>query len=230
MVGIIAAMNIELELIKSKLDNITEEKAGGIIFYRGFYKNSEVVCAVCGIGKVFAAMCAEAMIIKYKPSVIINTGVAGALSKDLKQLDCTVAEKCVQYDMDTSPLGDPVGMISGINRIYFEADKDYSDVLMSCYGKTKPVYCTIASGDAFVCDKDKKEYITKTFGASVCDMESAAIAHVCYVAETPFVISRVISDNADDNANLDFLTVCKKAADISSAATLKFINKCGGKK
>ena len=224
-VGIIAAMRIELELIKSKLERVTEENAGGITFYHGFYKDNEVVCAVCGVGKVFAAMCAEAMIIKYQPSVIVNTGVAGSLSNDLKQLDCAVAEKCVQYDMDTSALGDPVGMISGINKIYFESDKTYSDILIGCYGKNRPVFCTVASGDAFVCDSKKKEYIKNAFGASVCDMESAAIAHVCFAADIPFVISRAISDGADDGAAEDFLTVCKKAADISSKAVLKFIEK-----
>ena len=225
MIGIIAAMSVELELIKSNLDDIKTEKAGGITFYRGKYSGYDVVCAVCGIGKVFAAMCAEAMIIKYAPSVIVNTGVAGALSDDLKKLDCTVADKCVQYDMDTSPLGDPVGMISGINKVYFVADKKCSDILISCYGKTKPVYCTIASGDAFVCDKVKKEYIKDAFGAAVCDMESAAIAHVCCVAGTPFVISRAISDGADEDADIDFMTVCEKAAGISSKAVLKFIKK-----
>lgn len=225
MIGIIAAMQVELELIKNKLGCVKEETAGGITFYRGKYENNEVVCAVCGIGKVFAAMCAEAMIIKYSPSVIINTGVAGALSGELKKLDCTVADKCVQYDMDTSALGDPVGMISGINKIYFDSDKDLSDLLISCYTEKKPLYCTVASGDAFVCDPVKKKYIKDTFGASVCDMESAAIAHVCCVSNTPFVISRAISDGADDNAELDFTSLCKTAADISSKAVLKFIEK-----
>ena len=227
MTGIIAAMNVELELIKSKLGNVTEENAGGIVFYTGEYENKSVVCAVSGMGKVSAAMCAAIMIIKYAPSVVINTGVAGALTKDLKQLDCTVAEKCVQHDMDTSPLGDPVGFVSGINRIFFEADKTVSDNLIKCYGKTKTKYCTIASGDVFVADPDTKKRITDLFGASVCDMESAAIAQVCFTANTPFAISRAISDGADESSALDFPALCKKAADISSRAVLKYIKDYG---
>lgn len=230
MTGIIAAMKIELDLIRSRLDGVYEEKRGGITFYRGSFCGKEVVCAVCGIGKVFAAMCAEAMIISYSPDVIVNTGVAGAVSDGLHILDCTVADKCVQYDMDTSPLGDPVGMISGINKIYFESDKDGSALLSDCFrelGK-EPVTCTAASGDAFVSDMKKKRKINKQFGAGVCDMESASIAHVCFVNGTPFVISRVVSDGADGDAKYDFPEMCGMAADISSKAVLQFIKKYGG--
>jgi adenosylhomocysteine nucleosidase len=121
-------------------------------------------------------------------------------------------------------------MISGINKIYFESDKKASALLSDCFrelGK-EPVSCTAASGDAFVSDKKKKKKISKTFGAGVCDMESASIAHVCYVNDTPFVISRVISDGADDDAKYDFPAMCSMAADISSKAVLQFIKKYGG--
>ncbi len=228
MIGIIAAMDLELDMIRSKLDNTVTEVAGGITFYRGKYRNNEVACAVCGMGKVFAAMCTEAMIIKYSPKLIINTGVAGSLSGGLKQLDSAVAEKCVQHDMDTSPLGDPVGMISGINKIYFDADKKASEQLIKCYDEDKkPKLCTIATGDVFVSDKDKKKHIVDTFGASVCDMESGAIAHVCFAADTPFVISRVMSDGTEGDAALDYFTLRGIAADMSCTAVLKFIQKYG---
>lgn len=227
MTGIIAAMRVELELIKSNLENLQEETASGITFYHGYYRGKEVVCAVSGMGKVSAAMCAATMIIKYAPKAIINTGVAGALTSDLKQLDCTVAERCVQHDVDTSPLGDPLGFISGINKIYFDSDKTVSEHLIECYGEKKPKYCTIASGDVFVIDPAMKKRITDLFGASVCDMESASIAQVCYTANTPFAISRAMSDGADENAALDFPAMSKAAADISSKAVLTYIEKYG---
>ena len=132
MIGIIAAMQSELDIIRSSLCDVKTEKRGGILFYKGQYKGVKVVCAVCGIGKVFAAMCTEAMIIRYKPDVIVNTGVAGALSDKLHRLDCTIAKRCVQHDMDTSALGDPVGMVSGVNKIYFESDERASSLLFSC--------------------------------------------------------------------------------------------------
>ena len=228
MVGIIAAMDLELELIKNKLSDIETEKAGGITFYKGRYKNNDVVCAVCGMGKVFAAMCTEAMIIRYSPKLIINTGVAGSLCGELKQLDSAVSDRCVQHDMDTSPLGDPVGMVSGINKIYFDADKKAAKQLIACYKKNgKPKLCTIATGDVFVSDPEKKKYIVDTFGASVCDMESGSIAHVCFVNNTPFVISRVMSDGTEGDAAVDYFTLRDTAADISSTAVLKFIERYG---
>jgi adenosylhomocysteine nucleosidase len=229
MIGIIAAMQVELDLIKSELKKCKEEAHGGITFYKGEYKGKKTVAAVCGIGKVYAAMCAEAMILEYSPDIIINTGVAGSLSDGLHILDCTVADKCVQHDMDTSPLGDPVGMISGINKVYFESDEKGSALLCDCYRSlgVEPVYCTVASGDVFVASADKKKYIKDTFGASVCEMESAAIAHVCYVNGTPFVISRAISDGADGDAQIDFPVMCKTAAERSSKAVLEFIKRYG---
>ena len=227
MIGIIAALDLELDMIKSALNGVTTEKIGGITFYNGEYKGRKAVCAVCGMGKVFAAMCAEAMIIKYSPDLIINTGVAGSLISELKQLDSAVSEKCVQHDVDTSPLGDPVGMVSGINKIYFDADLKAANQLISCYENKKPRLCTIATGDSFVSDPDKKKYIVDTFGASVCDMESGAIAHVCFANGTPFVISRVMSDGTEGDAAVDYYTLRGTAADISSSAVLKFIEKFG---
>ena len=232
MIGIIAAMKTELELIRSKLEQTKEERKGGIVFYRGTYCGEDVVCSVCGIGKVFAAMCAEAMILSYSPYVIINTGVAGALDDSLKILDCTVAVKCVQYDMDTSPLGDPVGMISGINKIYFDTDTELSEIFRNCIREAgkEPVACIAASGDRFIADKRKKKSIAKAFQAGVCDMESASVAQVCYVNGTPFIISRVVSDGAGDDAEYDYNLMCSIAADISSGAVLSFIEKMGGLK
>lgn len=229
MIGIIAAMQVELDLIKNELENLKEEKRGGIVFYTGTYENREVVAAVCGIGKVFAALCTEAMIMAYSPEVIVNTGVAGSLDERLRILECTVADKCVQHDMDTTPLGDPAGLISGINKVFFEADAYGSALLCDCYKSLgiNPVLCTVASGDVFVADKAKKEYIRKTFGASVCEMEGAAIAQVCYVNGTPFVISRAVSDGADEEAIYDFPTMCRLAAERSCAAVLEFIKRYG---
>ena len=229
MIGIIAAMQVELDLIKNSLDNVKEEKRGGITFYIGKYKDKEVVGAVCGVGKVFAAMCAEAMIMAYGPEIIVNTGVAGSLTDGLHILDCTVAENCVQHDMDTSPLGDPVGLVSGINKVYFETDEYGAGLLCDCYKSIgiEPVLCTVASGDVFVADSGKKEYIRNTFGASVCEMEGASIAQVCFVNGTPFVISRAVSDGADEDAKYDFPTMCKLAAERSCAAVLEFIYRYG---
>ena len=114
MIGIIGAMDIEVESIKSLLTDISVKTVSGVDFVSGKFKNLDVVVAKCGVGKVFAALCTEAMILKYNPKMIINVGVAGCLDKNLKIGDIVIADNVVQHDMDTSPLGDPVGMLSDI--------------------------------------------------------------------------------------------------------------------
>ena len=130
VIGIIGAMDIEVNGIVSLLENPCEKSISGIKFYSGSLFGKEVVVAKCGIGKVFAAICAQTMILEYKPSVIINSGVAGSLTNELGVLNVAMANKVVQHDMDTSPLGDPRGLISGINVIYFDANAEVVNSLV----------------------------------------------------------------------------------------------------
>ena len=202
MIGIIAAMQKEMDNIAAKMEGAVREKVGGIEFVRGSVNGCDVVCSVCGIGKVFAAMCAEAMIIKYSPGLIINTGVGGTLTRHLTIGDVAVSSAVCQHDMDTTALGDEPGLISGINKVYFEADSDAADEIESIAGSLgiRTYRGTIASGDRFVASAAEKDRITSTFGAISCEMEGAAVGHVCYVNGVPFVIIRAISDDADGGA------------------------------
>ena len=171
-IGIIGAMSVEVDGLKKLMENVSTETVSGVKFYSGVISDKNVVVAECGVGKVFAAICAEAMIIKFGVDALINTGVAGNVS-DLKIKDIVIAKKVVQYDMDSSALGDPVGMISGINKIYFEAD----ETLITVAKKTaaalgyEAVYGVVATGDKFVADKDLKNYLNSSFGASCAEME-----------------------------------------------------------
>ena len=123
MIGIIAAMNVEMESLRSHIENPVSKNISGITFVSGTLEGKEVVTAVCGIGKVFAALCAQTMILRYQPECIINTGVAGTLTDALTIGSVAVSSGVVQHDMDTSPLGDPLGLISGINKVVIPADK-----------------------------------------------------------------------------------------------------------
>ncbi len=226
-IGIIGAMSDEVAGLISRLDNPSSELVAGIKFHTGTIFGKKVVVAQCGVGKVFAAICATAMIIRYSPRLIVNTGVGGALSHGLACADTVVAEKLVQYDMDTSPIGDPIGLISGINRIYFDADERASDILVSSAEKLGILVKRgiIATGDKFVADAQTKKYIVDNFSADVCEMEGGAIAHAAYVAGTPFAVVRAISDGADGNSPLDFPTFLAIAVKNSQALTLALIEK-----
>ena len=203
MIGIIAAMNVEMESRCSYIQNPVTETISGITFVSGTLEGSEVVTAVCGIGKVFAAMCAQTMILRYKPDCIVNTGVAGTLTDKLKIGSIAVSSAVVQHDMDTSALGDPIGMISGINKVLLPADQDLCDQLSAC-ATVLGIHTqtgVIASGDQFISSSERKSAIVKTFGAIACEMEGASIGQVCYVNRVPFCVLRAISDSADGSSH-----------------------------
>ena len=218
MIGIIGAMKIETDAIKSMLKNKRSEQISGIDFVLGEYNGYAVVVAQCGIGKVFAAMCAQTMILQYSVSEIINVGVAGTLCKELGLLDIAISTAVVEHDMDTSPLGDPVGLISGINVIEMPACNRLVNQFAKIATENKKNFVcgVIASGDQFIGNKEKKAFIHNTFRAIACEMEGAAIGHVCYVNNVDFVIIRAISDNADDTAGaMEYPELCRHAAEQS---------------
>ncbi len=207
MIGIIGAMRIEVETIKSLMENKQSQTISGVEYVSGTLHGKEIVVAVCGIGKVAAAMCAQTMIIKYSPEAIINTGVGGSLSEKLNICDVAIAESLVQHDMDTSPLGDPIGLISGLNIVNIPCDTSVVDKLEKCVealGEVKAVRGIIASGDQFIASTEKKDFIKKNFDAIVCEMEGASIAQVCFTNGVPFGVVRAVSDCADGSSHMDY--------------------------
>ena len=225
MIGIIGAMQSETEALIARLVSPEKETVSGVTYTRGMLEGQEVVIATCGVGKVFAAICAQTMILRYAPTLIINTGVAGSLSKKLGIGDVAVATALVQHDMDTSPLGDPVGLVSGINKVCFEADASIAARLAACVKEegANSLLGVIASGDQFICDSAKKAWIADSFSAVACEMEGAAIAHVATVNNTPFAVLRAISDEADGEASMDFPTFVRIAAARSVAVLCRFL-------
>ena len=225
MIGIIGAMQIEIDHINSVMENVKTEEISGIIFYTGKVYGKDITLAKCGIGKVFAAVCAEAMILNFKPDVIVNIGVAGTLTDSLNTADIAIAKSVVHHDLDTSPLGDPVGLISGINIVNIECDKKVVSLLEKC-AKPLNVKCecgVIASGDQFVCTSEKKSYIRKTFDAIACEMEGASIGHVCFINGVKFGVLRAISDGADEKSHMDYQEFVPIAAKNSFEVIKNFI-------
>lgn len=226
-IGIIGAMDIELEELISLLENKESHDFCGLKFNTGTLVGKKIAIVKCGIGKVFAAMAASAMIAKFSPRLIVNTGVGGALSSGLRPLDVVIAERLVQHDMDTSALGDAKGLVSGINKIYFESDTRVSKILLEAAQSLSlsARLGTVASGDKFVAERKEKEAIISEFSADVCEMEGAAIAQVAYVNKTPFAVVRAISDSADEGSSMDYMEFLPIAAKNSARLTLALIEK-----
>ena len=229
-IGIIGAMQIEVEALTAAMENTRSETVGNMTFVYGDLRGKRVVCAKCGIGKVFAAMCAQTMILKYAPDCIVNSGVAGTLSESLSIGQIALAEQVVQHDMDTSPIGDPVGLISGINVIYVPTDPTVTAALATAVGSEGVPYMrgTVASGDQFICQSEVKARIKSNFETPdkpviACEMEGAAIGQVCYVNKIPYGILRAISDGGDEQAFVDYPTFLAAAAETATKVMLTFV-------
>ncbi|MBQ5439325.1 MAG: 5'-methylthioadenosine/adenosylhomocysteine nucleosidase [Clostridia bacterium] len=224
-IGIIGALKVEIEGINEKMENKETLTLSGIDFVRGDLYGKKIVTAVCGVGKVFAAMCAQTMILGFSPEIIINSGVAGSLCKELSIGDVVIGEKLVQHDIDTTALGDEKGLISGINKVYIETDEKISNILKTCV-ESLGIHShsgIIASGDSFINACNKKKELAETFGAVACEMEGGAMAQVCYINKIPFSVMRAISDGGDDNSHLDYNEFLKMASQRSVDVMNKFV-------
>ena len=226
LIGIIGAMEIETEGLRARMTDKTEETVSGIRFTKGILEGCPAVCATCGVGKVASALCAEAMILRYGVTALLNTGVAGGLAEGLVVGDVVLADFVVQHDMDTSALGDPVGLISGLNIVRIPADKALLDTLSAAAKASglNTVVGTVASGDLCVADPADKARIVAQFGASACEMEGAAIGQVAYTNGVPFAVLRAISDGGD---GMEFSEFVGLAAKRSVKVTREFVKRLG---
>ena len=214
MVGIIGAMDIEVDLLKARLEEPQTKTVSGIDYISGRLFHSDVVIARCGVGKVNAAICAQTMILTFAPDAVINTGVAGSLSNALNIGDVAIADFVVQSDVDTTALGDPPGFISTIDILKIPCSKRVVSGLAGAADALSFhwVRGTIATSDSFISDAGKKEYLSGQFGAIACEMEGGSIGHVCYVNGVEFGIVRAISDKADGSSHMDYGEFCALAA------------------
>ena len=225
MLGIIGAMDVEINAIKNKIENPVITEYANSEFVCG-YINSVMVCAaMCNPGKVNAALCIQAMIDKFNADEIINIGVGCSLSPDVVIKNIVVATDVCQYDIDITALGEPRGYINGLNEIKLETSKEISDKLsrIAINSGEKIHRGTIASGDTFIANNELKDFISKSFHAICGEMEGGAIGHVCAANKVPFAVLRSISDGGDSSAAIDYPTFKKIAAEKSTAIILKYI-------
>ena len=216
MIGIIGAMQAEVDGLIREIEGLRTEEIGGFVFRLGRIGRREVAVVRGGVGKVNAAVCAQTMILSYRPEVIINTGVAGSLSPELDILDVAVATDAVQHDYDTSAIGEPCGALSiaGSLVTYLPCDAAWRGRLLAAAEEVgvKSVPARIASGDQFISRREDKRRITDTFGAQACEMEGGAIAQAAYIAGIPCAILRAISDSTDGNHSMEYGAFMERAA------------------
>lgn len=226
MIAIITAMEVELRDILSRMKDPQPVERPGLWGYTGTLWGREVLAAVCGVGKVCAAQCAQLIISEYKPEALLHSGIAGAVSPDLRHLDVVVARELTYRDMSDKtkreflPFG---GCFVADPRLVTLIRKACPESRLGC----------IATGDLFVNSGEEKQRLRRDYNALCAEMEGAAVAHVCVVNRVPFAVIRCISDLADDDAYGDYqqfeLLAAQKSADIL-CETVRLLAEQGGDK
>jgi len=196
MILVIGAMEEEIKVFKSMIEDIKEKTISGVLHYTGSFSGKEVILMLSGVGKINAAINTTVMFENYQVSHVLNIGTAGGISEKLSFGDIVVSEKVVCHDVDITGFGRAMGELPD-QPIFFESNQDLINKVLTIKEQllTKVHLGLIATGDQFVHTKEKMDYILKYFPESMaCEMEAYAVANVSYKYKTPFIVVRSISD------------------------------------
>lgn len=215
IIGIIGAMEEEVELLKEKMtDTVIIEKAG-MKFVKGTLKGQTAVVVRSGIGKVNAGICTQILADEFQVEAVINTGIAGSLKAEINIGDIVLSTDTMQHDVDAREFGYPLGQIPRMETLAFEADENLRKLAKEVCEEVNPDIQVfegrVASGDQFVADKETKERIIENTQAYCTEMEGAAIGQAAYLNKIPYLVIRAISDKADDSAHVDYPTFERQA-------------------
>ncbi len=229
MIAIMGAMPEEIAPLLKRMDRYEKHDLAKNSYYLASYRGKDVVIAYSKIGKVFAALTAATMIEKFGAKKLLFSGVAGAINPELKIGDLIVATRLCQHDLDITAFGHPYGYVPE-GSVYVESDRALIEVAKEV-AKDKGIDLhegTIATGDQFIADPERKAWIQQTFGADALEMEGASVAVVCESLEVPFFILRAISDAADVDAGFDFDTFLESSAKESADFILSMLDQMDG--
>ncbi|MDD2266413.1 5'-methylthioadenosine/adenosylhomocysteine nucleosidase [Sulfuricurvum sp.] len=227
-IAIMGAMREEIDPILEKFESYKTFEYAGNVFYTCTYGVHELVIAYSKIGKVFSAITASVMIERFGAQVLLFSGVAGGISKELKIGDLIMASALCQHDVDITAFGHPYGFIPE-GSVMIETDSDLRSLAAEiAVDMSIDLYeGIIATGDQFVASAERKAWIEKTFNADALEMEGASVACVCHNFGIPFFVLRAISDSADGEAGVDFDTFLQSSAQVSAKFILEMVKRIG---
>lgn len=221
MVCLLFAMEKEASELLKNVEILENRCVGYTEIFEVEKAEKKFLVAISGIGKGFAASAIASVANLYKVDSFINVGVAGSQNKAKADIfSAVIGNQYVEHDMDTSAIGDPKGLISGINTVYLPGCKSLMEVAgQVCKSLSIPyVEGTISSGDTFLSEGEKKKSITEEFGSLCLDMESAPFAQIASVFHVPFCAIRVISDA--EHPEVEYPLNVKKCSAIASQIAL----------
>lgn len=224
IIGIIGAMKEEIEPLLSFVGHYETIDYANNTFYKASYENHTIFIVYSKIGKVNSALTATTLIEKFGVQKVIFSGVAGGINDSLKIGDLVLATKLIQHDVDITAFGHPHGFIPESGD-FVQADEKLNEIAIKVADKLglKILKGIIATGDQFIADEKKKNWIRETYKADALEMEGASVAYVCSVFKVPFCVIRAISDVADMDAGFSFDEFLKSSAKESAKFVYKML-------
>jgi len=226
LIGIIGAMEPEVALLRQQINNINTTELGGYTFYSGTLAGVNVVLVQSGIGKVASALATALLIQHFKPDAVINTGSAGGFDPELNVGDVVIGTEVCHHDVDVTAFGYVMGQVPQMpatftaHPLFVNAAEQSVKALGFCQTKKG----LIATGDSFICDPTRIVTIRANFPTMLAvEMEGAAIAQVCHMLKTPFVVIRSLSDIAGKESPQSFEAYLEVASKNSSAMVLELL-------
>lgn len=228
-IGIIFAMNEELNSMLKYLDITNKYKIFDLEFYEGNIQDNEIILITSGVGKVNSARSTQILIDNMKVDMIINVGVSGGIVNTLEVCDIVIGTKLVQHDFDITAFNHEKGYIPNIG-VYIESDLYLINIANEVKNELSNIdynikYGVIASGDIFCTNNTMTEKINKKFNAICVEMEGASIAQVCYLSHIPFIVIRSISDVPNGNNVITYEEFLNKSSNNVSNFVYKMIQK-----
>jgi adenosylhomocysteine nucleosidase len=225
LIGIIGAMELEVKIIKEALEEREEFAIAGFKYYKGQLNGVEIVLTSCGVGKVNAAACTQILIDRFNVDSIVNTGIAGSLHDDVKICDIVISDSVTYHDVRKGQMKSCFPY-----KEYFQADEQLREFISSAIEEivqdsSKYHIGKIVTGEAFISNDQEKAIIIESYSPLCVEMEGAAIGHVASINNVPFIVVRSISDNADNNATINYETFEQLSANKSANLVLNMIYK-----
>lgn len=221
-IGILGAMDQEVALLKASLENVKEDTWHHLFFYTGQLNGHELVVVKCGIGKVASALAATALIEKYSPDYVVNTGSAGGLDTALDIGDVVIGTGVQYHDVDVTHFGYARGQICGMPEI-FDCDKtliDAAEKAVASMTDIQSIQGLICTGDAFMGTDEAVDKLKAMFPSmAATEMEGAAIGQACHMLSTPFLVIRSLSDIAGKTSTVSF----NKYIEVASQHSAEFV-------
>lgn len=230
--GLIGAMDQEIDRLKMSIDNAQIQQIAGFDFYTGTLNGVEVVLLKSGIGKVNAAIGTALLIDRFAPTCIINTGSAGGFDPSLNVGDVVISDEVRHHDVDLRVFGYEMGQVAQMPAAY-QSDPLLIEIAEGLIGKIKGIQTKrglIATGDSFMHDPVRVAEVRKHFPTmKAVEMEAAAIAQTCYRFNIPFIVIRSLSDIAGQNSDISFEAFLETASENSAAIVLSIVASLGAR-